>query len=113
MSYITILFLKLQITRSDIRTHIKWAVSLVIAYGHFIFLGGLCGYRGAGGRGGGAGGRERGGGTGVMVKIIEQLIELEMLVQRKRERKGRKRDEGKLIRSKKKEKLRREEDSSK
>ena len=28
-------FLKSQITRSDIRPHIKWAVSLVIAYGHF------------------------------------------------------------------------------
>ena len=28
-------FLNLQITRSDIRPHIKWAVSLVIAYGHF------------------------------------------------------------------------------
>ena len=33
----TILFLKLQITRSDIRPHIKWAVSLVIAYGQFNF----------------------------------------------------------------------------
>ena len=31
----TILFLNLQITRSDIRPHIKWAVSLMIAYGHF------------------------------------------------------------------------------
>ena len=32
----TILFLNLQkITRSDIRPHIKWAVSLLIAYGHF------------------------------------------------------------------------------
>ena len=28
-------FPNLQITRSDIRPHIKWAVSLVIAYGHF------------------------------------------------------------------------------
>ena len=28
-------FLNLQITRSDIRPHIKWPVSLVIAYGHF------------------------------------------------------------------------------
>ena len=28
-------FLNSQITRSDIRPHIKWAVSLVIAYGHF------------------------------------------------------------------------------
>ena len=35
VSCITILFLNLQITRSDIRPHIKWAVSLVIAYGHF------------------------------------------------------------------------------
>ena len=31
----TILFLNLQITRSDIRPHMKWVVSLVIAYGHF------------------------------------------------------------------------------
>ena len=31
----TILFLNLQITRSDIALHIKWAVSPVIAYGHF------------------------------------------------------------------------------
>ena len=31
----TILFLNLEITRSDIMPHIKWAVSLVIAYGHF------------------------------------------------------------------------------
>ena len=30
-----ILFLNLQITRLDIRPHIKWAVILVIAYGHF------------------------------------------------------------------------------
>ena len=42
--HMTILCLNLQITRSDIRPHTKWAVSLVIAYGHFIFLGGLCGY---------------------------------------------------------------------
>ena len=28
-------FLDLQITRSDIRPHINWAVSLVIAHGHF------------------------------------------------------------------------------
>ena len=28
-------FLRLQITRSGIRPHQKWAVSLVIAYGHF------------------------------------------------------------------------------
>ena len=40
----TILFLNLQITRYDIRPHIKWAVSLVIAYGYLICLGGLCGY---------------------------------------------------------------------
>ena len=31
----TKLFLNLQISRSDIRPHIKWVVSLVIAYGHF------------------------------------------------------------------------------
>ena len=31
----TIVFLNLEITRSAIRTYIKWAVSLVIAYGHF------------------------------------------------------------------------------
>ena len=31
----TILFQNLQISRSDIRPHIKWAVSLVIACGHF------------------------------------------------------------------------------
>ena len=37
MSCITIPFLKLQITRSDIRPHTKWAVSLVIAYGQFNF----------------------------------------------------------------------------
>ena len=30
------LFRNLQITRSEIRPHIKWAVSLVVAYGHFI-----------------------------------------------------------------------------
>ena len=34
-SCITILHLNLQITRSDFRPHIKWAVRLVIAYGHF------------------------------------------------------------------------------
>ena len=38
MSYMTILFLNLQITRSNIRQHIKLAVSLVIAYGHFNLL---------------------------------------------------------------------------
>ena len=37
-------FLSLQITRSDVRPHIKWAVSLVIADDHLIFLMGLCGY---------------------------------------------------------------------
>ena len=31
----TIPFQNLRITMSDIRLHIKWAVSLVIAYGHF------------------------------------------------------------------------------
>ena len=35
MSCVITLFLNLQITRSDVRPHIKWAVSLVIAYGHF------------------------------------------------------------------------------
>ena len=35
VSCMTILFLNLQIIRSDIRPHIKWVVSLVIAYGHF------------------------------------------------------------------------------
>ena len=35
VSCMTILFLNFQITRSDIWPHIKWAVSLVIAYGHF------------------------------------------------------------------------------
>ena len=39
-SCMTILFLNLQITISDIRPHIKCAVSLVIAYGEFILLGG-------------------------------------------------------------------------
>ena len=28
-------FFNLQIARSDIKPHIKWAVSLVFAYGHF------------------------------------------------------------------------------
>ena len=37
-------FLSLKITRSDIRAHVKWAVSLVITDGHSIFLRGLCGY---------------------------------------------------------------------
>ena len=31
-------FLNLQITRSDIRPHIKWAVSLVIAYDNFVWV---------------------------------------------------------------------------
>ena len=35
MSCMTILFPNLQITRSDIRPHIKWADSLVIVCGHF------------------------------------------------------------------------------
>ena len=35
VSRMTILFLNLQITKSDIRSHIKWTVSLVIAYCHF------------------------------------------------------------------------------
>ena len=35
MSCMTIFFLNLQIARSDIRPHIKRAVSLVFAYGHF------------------------------------------------------------------------------
>ena len=39
-----ILFLSLQITRSDIRPHIKWAVSLVMYMVTLIFLGVLCGY---------------------------------------------------------------------
>ena len=42
MSCTTILFLKLQITTSDIRPHIKWAVRLVIAHGHFNFPRGVC-----------------------------------------------------------------------
>ena len=37
-------FLCMRITRSDIRLHVKWAVSLVIADGWLIFLRGLCGY---------------------------------------------------------------------
>ena len=40
----TILFLNLQLTRSDIRPHIKLTVSLVIAYGHFNLPWGLCDY---------------------------------------------------------------------
>ena len=35
MSCMTILVSNLQITRSDIRPHIKWVVRLVTAYGHF------------------------------------------------------------------------------
>ena len=35
VSCMTILFLNLQFTRSDIRPHLKLAVSLVIAYGYF------------------------------------------------------------------------------
>ena len=37
MPYMTIVSLNLQITRSDIRPQTKWAVCLVIAYGHLIF----------------------------------------------------------------------------
>ena len=33
--YMTSYFFNLQITRSDTRPHIKWAVSLLIADGHF------------------------------------------------------------------------------
>ena len=36
--HMTILLLNLQITRSDVRTHIKWAVSLVNVYGRFYLL---------------------------------------------------------------------------
>ena len=44
-SCMAILFLNLQIIRSDIRPHIKWAVSLVIAHGHFKSSSGvLCEY---------------------------------------------------------------------
>ena len=35
MSCMTILFLGLQITRSDIRPHIKWGISMVTEYDHF------------------------------------------------------------------------------
>ena len=38
-------FLNLQITRSDIRPHMKWAVSLVFAYGTLIFLWGVSAYK--------------------------------------------------------------------
>ena len=37
-------FVNLQFTRSDIRSHIKLAVSLVIPYGYFDLPQGLCGY---------------------------------------------------------------------
>ena len=43
----TILFLNLQITRSDIKPQVKWAVNLVIADGHINLPQGfvtLCGY---------------------------------------------------------------------
>ena len=36
--------INLQITKSDIRSHRKWTVSLVISCVHFNFLKGLCGY---------------------------------------------------------------------
>ena len=38
------IFLNLQITGTDIRPHIKWAVHLVIVCGHFNLPQGLCGY---------------------------------------------------------------------
>ena len=44
VSCMPILFFHLQITKSDIRPHEKWAVSQVIADGHFNLLRGLCGY---------------------------------------------------------------------
>ena len=37
-------FLCLQITKIDIWPQVKWALNLVIAYGHLIFLMGLCGF---------------------------------------------------------------------
>ena len=37
-------FLNLEITGSDIRPHINWAVSLVIIYGRFNLPQGVCGY---------------------------------------------------------------------
>ena len=37
-------FLNLEIIRSEIRPHLNWTVSLVIAYGNLIFLMGSCGY---------------------------------------------------------------------
>ena len=37
----TVFFLNLQITRSNIRPYIKWVVSLVIAYGHINLLQGF------------------------------------------------------------------------
>ena len=42
VSCMIIVFSCLQITRSDIRPHVKWAVNLVIAAGNLIFLRGLC-----------------------------------------------------------------------
>ena len=42
VSCMIILFLNLQITTSDIRLHIKWAVGLVNAYSHFKFSSGVC-----------------------------------------------------------------------
>ena len=45
MSCMTILFINLQISRSDIKPYITWAVSLVILHiVTSIFLWGLCGY---------------------------------------------------------------------
>ena len=47
VSCMTTLFLKLQITKSDIRPHMKWAVSQVITYGQFNFSQGfMCVYMG-------------------------------------------------------------------
>ena len=39
-------FFACKITRPDIRSHVKWAVSLVIAYSYLIILRGLCMYLG-------------------------------------------------------------------
>ena len=45
VSCMTILFIKLQISKSDIRPHIEWGVSLVILHTvTSIFLNGLGGY---------------------------------------------------------------------
>ena len=39
---IAILSLCLQVNKSDVMLHVKWAVSLVTVESHLIFLGGLC-----------------------------------------------------------------------